>query len=166
MLHTRTMLHMYIYFLSKAEHEQIHVCSGWNYVDGHSSSWMHHLLSAIHTTFVQRYLEINFAVYILKHMHTHYDSFNANHSVAFVLMILSYPTHILKLTTSVIVWKIIGALADSKIVSEQWLILYIYVQIYVVVFLELRSKMVIQFLYYRPMGPNALKMCPFLYKCE
>ena len=29
---------------------------------------MHHLLRAIHTTFVQRYLEINCAVDILKHM--------------------------------------------------------------------------------------------------
>ena len=80
---------------------------------------MHQLLSAIHTTFVQSYLEINCAVHILKHMHTHYDCVNVNHSVTFVLMILNYPTLLLayKLTTSVIVSKIIETLTDSKIFS-------------------------------------------------
>ena len=124
---TRSMLHLFPFQSQKRT--SINVCCGWNYADGHSSSWMHHLLSAIHTTFVQRYLEINCAVHILKHMHSHYDCFNANNSVTFVLMILNYPTHLyaFKLTTSVIVWKIIETFTDSKIFFTEWLILYIYV---------------------------------------
>ena len=72
---------------------------------------MHHLLSTIHTACVQRYLEINCAVYILKHIYWQYTYIKLIRSVIIETMPLSTGTNLVnpvfkKQTTWLAFWYV------------------------------------------------------------